>query len=105
MLVDADNRVGAGLNDQVKIVTSTKLFLQSSFLLYIVPIFGLLIGALFGQVLADKMGFDIDPSLVSAVTAVFFLAMTFVAIKMGTRRLQADVFMPKIVEITKRAEP
>lgn len=103
MQVEAVNRVGAGLNDQVKIVTSTKHFLQSSFLLYIVPIIGLLIGALLGQSLAEQMNLGIDPSLASAITAMLFLAVTFLAIKIGTSRLQSDAFMPKIVEIIERA--
>ena len=102
MLIEAENRVGAGLNDQVKIVTSTRHFLQSSFLLYIVPIIGLLIGALIGQAITEKIELAIDPSLVSAVTAVIFLAVTFLAIRVATRRLQAEAFMPKIVAISER---
>lgn len=104
MQVEAVNKVGAGLNDQVKIVTSTKHFLQSSFLLYIVPIIGLLIGALIGQAIAERIELGIEPSLLSAVTAIVFLIATFMAIRVGTQRLQADVFMPRIVEIKERAE-
>jgi len=99
MLVDAFNAVNAQVNDQVKIVTSTRHFLQSSFMLYIVPIIGLLIGALLGQTIGERAAWGIDPSLLSALMAVIFLAATFVGIRIGTRALKREVFMPRIVEI------
>ncbi len=99
MLVDAFNAVNAQISDQVKIVTSTKHFLQSSFMLYIVPIIGLLIGALLGQAIGERVDWGLDPSLLSALTAVVFLAGTFFAIRIGTRALKREVFMPRIVEI------
>lgn len=104
MLVDAYNAVGAKIDDRVRIVTSTKHFLLSSFILYIVPIIGLLVGALIGQVIGEKQALDIDPSMVSAVTAVIFLVVTFLVIKIGTRSLNREVFMPHIVAIQTHAE-
>lgn len=99
MYVDAFNAVGAEVSDRVKIVTSTKHFLQSSFMLYIVPIIGLLVGALSGQAIGEKMSSKIDPSLLSAIMAMIFMTATFIAIKFGTRGLKREVFMPRIVEI------
>lgn len=99
MLVDAYNAVGANTADRVKIVTSKKHFLQSSFLLYIVPIIGLLIGALIGQEIGESSSLGIDPSLLSALLAVAFLAVTFLGIRIATRKLKREVFMPRIVEI------
>ena len=104
MLVDAFNAIGAKIGDRVKVVTSTKHFLQSSFMLYIVPIIGLLIGALIGQELAERMGLGIDPSLLSAIFGVTFLAATFIGIKIGTRALKREVFMPRIVEIQSKVD-
>jgi len=104
MLIDAYNAVGAQLDDQVKIVTSTKHFLQSSFMLYIVPIIGLLVGALVGQTAAEQFSLGIDPSLFSAITAVIFLVITFFAIRLGTRSLKREAFMPHIVGIQSRTE-
>jgi sigma-E factor negative regulatory protein RseC len=98
MLVDALNQVGAAVGDQVKIVTSTRHFLQSSFMLYIVPIIGLLIGALLGQSVGERSASGIDPSLLSALTAVVFLVVTFLAIRFATRKLRREAFMPRIVE-------
>ncbi len=98
MLVDAFNAIGANIDDRVKVVTSTKHFLQSSFVLYIVPIIGLLIGALIGQELGENSNFGIDPSLLSALMAVAFLLVTCVIIRVATGKLKREVFMPRIVE-------
>ncbi len=104
MLVDAFNAIDAQVSDQVKVVTSTRHFLQSSFMLYIVPIIGLLIGALIGQTIGEKTALGIDPSLLSALCGVLFLAATFIAIRFGTRSVKREVFMPRIVEIQHQSD-
>ena len=104
MLVEALNPIGAKTGDRVKIATSTKHFLQSSFMLYIVPIIGLLIGALIGQELGERAVIDLDPSLLSALFGVVFLAATFLAIRFGTRALKREIFMPRIINIQAQAD-
>lgn len=99
MLVEAFNPIGADISDRVKVVTSTKHFLQSSFVLYIVPIIGLLIGALIGQGIGEMTDVAVDPSLLSAILGTAFLAGTFLCIKIGTRALKREIFMPRITEI------
>lgn len=99
MAVEAYNQAGGQVNDRVKVVTSTKNFLQSSFLLYIVPIIGLLIGAGIGQTIAEGRPGMIDPSLLSALIGSLFLVMTFVAIRFFTRKVKREKFMPTIVSI------
>jgi len=97
MLVDAVNTIRAQVGDQVKIVASTKHFLQSSFMLYIVPIIGLLIGALIGETIAEKTQVGMDPSLLSALMSVVFLVVTFLLIRLATMRLKREAFMPRII--------
>lgn len=104
MLVDSFNAIGANVGDRVKVATSTKHFLQSSFMLYIVPIIGLLIGALIGQTIGENSEFGIDPSLLSALMAVVFLIGTFLSIKIGTRTIKREVFMPRIIAIQSRPD-
>lgn len=99
MLVEAFNVIGAEVGDRVKVVTSTRNFLQSSFMLYIVPVIGLLIGAGAGQWLATSFPLGIDPPLLSALLGVAFLVGTFLSIRVGTRALSRELFMPKIVAI------
>lgn len=104
MLVEAFNPIGAQVSDRVRVVTSTKHFLQSSFMLYIVPIIGLLIGAFIGQGIAGMTDVGIDASLLSALLGVTFMAGTFLIIKLGTQALKREIFMPRIVEIQAKAD-
>lgn len=104
MLVEAFNAIDAQIGARVKIVTSTRHFLQSSFMLYIVPIIGLLIGALIGQEIGEKGVLEIDPSLLSALMAVIFLVTTFFGIRIATAKLKREVFMPRIVAIQKQSD-
>jgi sigma-E factor negative regulatory protein RseC len=104
VLVEAFNQAGGHVHDQVKVVTSTKNFLLSSFMLYIVPIIGLLIGGLIGQSIGKSSEMGIDPSLLSALFGVVFLLGTFLIINFVTRNLKREIFMPKIVSIYSQAE-
>ena len=104
MTVEALNQVGARLHDRVKVVTTTKSFLQSSFLLYIVPIVWLLLGAYLGQVIGENSSGVLDPSLASALMGVAFLVCSFLVIRFFTRHLKREKFMPKIVSIQLSAE-
>ncbi len=99
MLVEAFNQIGAEVGEKVKVVTSTKHFLQSSFILYILPVVGLLIGAIAGQYIAESTDIGVDPKLLSALIGVAFLVGTFLCIRVGTRALHREIFMPRIVEI------
>jgi sigma-E factor negative regulatory protein RseC len=99
MVVEAYNQAGGQVDDRVKVVTSTKNFLQSSFLLYIVPIIGLLIGGGIGQAIGEWNPALIDPSLLSALMGSLFLVLTFLAIRFFTRKLKREKFMPIIVSI------
>lgn len=104
MLVEAFNTIGAQVGDRVKVVTSTKSFLQSSFMLYIVPIIGLLIGAGVGQVIGETYPLGIEPTLLSAILGVAFLVGTFLCIRVGTRALSKELYMPRITEIQPQAD-
>ncbi len=97
MLVESFNQIGAQVGDRVKVVTSTKHFLQSSFVLYILPVIGLLIGAISGQLIAEYTQVAIDPQLLSALIGVAFMVGTFLSIRVGTRALKREIFMPKII--------
>ena len=105
MLVEAYNQVGGQLNDRVKLVTTTRNFLQSSFLLYIVPVLGLLVGALLGQAIGERADVPLDPSLLAALCGSGFLVTTFLAIRFVTRSWKKEAYMPRIVAIEYSSQP
>lgn len=98
-LVEAHNLLGAKVGDKVKLATSSRTFLQSSFLLYIVPLLFLIVGAVSGQLLGSHFGLGIDPNLLSAIIGVAFLCLSFVLIRVGSRAIPRDLIMPRVVEI------
>jgi sigma-E factor negative regulatory protein RseC len=98
-LIEAQNSLAASIGDQVLIATTTKSFLQSSFLLYIVPLIALVIGAVTGKLVGENLDTGLDPNLLSAIFGVFFMIGSFVILRVGSNALTQDSYMPKIVEI------
>lgn len=99
MVMEAENSLGASVGDRVKIVTSSKHFLQSSFILYIVPLLALLVGGILGHVVGERMEGGPDPDLLSAVIGTAFLVASFFIIRVATRAIPRDNYLPRIVEI------
>lgn len=97
--IDAQNSLGASVGENVRIATSTKSFLQSSFLLYIVPLIALVIGAVVGKLTGENLATGLDPNLLSAVFGVFFMIGSFVILRVGSTALDQESYMPKIVAI------
>jgi sigma-E factor negative regulatory protein RseC len=104
MLIDAHNQLGAQVGDKVKVVTSSKSFLQSSFILYIVPLLALVAGAALGQVLGERLQVGADPNLLAAIFGIAFLVGAFLIIRVGSRAIPHGAFMPRIAEIVRDEE-
>jgi sigma-E factor negative regulatory protein RseC len=100
-LIEVHNLLGAEVGEQVRIATTTKSFLQSSFLLYIVPLIALVIGAIVGLLVGEKIPTGLDPNLLSAIFGVFFMSGSFVILRVGSSALNKESYMPKIIEILK----
>ena len=98
-LIEVHNLLGAEVGEQVRIATTTKSFLQSSFLLYIVPLIALVIGAIAGLLVGEKIPTGLDPNLLSAIFGVFFMIGSFVVLRVGSSALNKESYMPKIIEI------
>ena len=100
-LIEVHNSLAAEVGEQVRIATTTKSFLQSSFLLYIVPLIALVIGAIAGLLVGEKIPTGLDPNLLSAIFGVFFMCGSFVILRVGSNVLNKESYMPKIIEILK----
>lgn len=99
MQVDAHNPLNAQIGNRVKLVTSSRVFLRSSFILYIVPLIALVIGAVAGQQIGERIPNGPDPNLLAAIIGCAFLAGAFVTIRVGSRALPPEDYMPSITEI------
>jgi sigma-E factor negative regulatory protein RseC len=104
MLVEAHNLIGAEVGHKVRLVTSSKSFLQSSFLLYIVPLIALIVGAVAGHLVGESMPAGPDPNLLAALIGTAFLVGSFFVIRIGSRAIPKESFMPRIVEVLSEDE-
>jgi sigma-E factor negative regulatory protein RseC len=100
-LIEVQNPLAAEVGEHVRIATTTKSFLQSSFLLYIVPLIALVIGAVAGMLVGENLPTGLDPNLLSAIFGVFFMSGSFVILRVGSSVLNKESYMPKIIEILK----
>lgn len=98
-LIEVQNSLGAAIGDRVLIATSTKSFLQSSFLLYMVPLIALVIGAVVGKLVGEQLASGLDANLLSAIFGVFFMSGSFVILRVGSSVLHKENYMPKVVAI------
>ncbi|PLX71160.1 MAG: hypothetical protein C0614_14485 [Desulfuromonas sp.] len=98
-LVEVANPLGAHVGDRVRIVTTTRMFLKSSFVLYIVPLMALVVGAVAGKLLGETLIDTLDPDLLSAIFGLFFLVGSLVLIRVGSRALVQQNYLPRIAEI------
>lgn len=99
MAVEAHNSIGAEVGDRVTLTISSKKFLGSSFMVYIVPLVALLIGAGIGQAIGTRLDSGIDPELLSAIFGVAFLVGTFMTIKVGSKAIPRESYLPRIARV------
>jgi sigma-E factor negative regulatory protein RseC len=103
-LAEVGNRLAANVGDRVRIATSTRSFLHSSFYLYIVPLIALVAGAVVGKLVGERLATGLDANLLSAVFGVFFMIGSFVILRVGSRALQEESYKPQIVAILRDEE-
>jgi len=99
MHVEAHNPLGARVGDRVLLTVSSKTFLTSSFVVYIVPLLFMLAGGVLGQYLGENVVHTVAPQLLSALLGVAFLVGSFLTIRVGSRALKQEHYLPRIVRI------
>jgi len=103
-VVEAHNPIGAKVGDRVRLSINAKTLLQSSFIVYIVPLIALIIGALTGESIGRYLVDGPDPNLLAALFGVAFLVGAFLVIKVGSRALPKESYLPRIVGLVSTEE-
>jgi sigma-E factor negative regulatory protein RseC len=99
MEVEAINSAGASVGDRIVLSIQTSSLLKATFLIYIIPILSMLVGAFLGQKLAFDNG-NQDPSGFSALMAFLFLGVAVLFIKfIGKSMSLKKEYTPTIVRI------
>ncbi|MDX2447125.1 MAG: SoxR reducing system RseC family protein [Desulfobacterales bacterium] len=102
MEVDAINGAGAREGDRILLHFDTASLMKACFLLYLLPVGFMLMGAIFGHWLALKTGMNV--SLISALSGFLSLFLAFVMIRSKANTLgKNDAYKPKIVKILNHA--
>ncbi|HLA51329.1 MAG TPA: SoxR reducing system RseC family protein [Thermodesulfobacteriota bacterium] len=63
VIIEAENRINAKFGDRVVVMVGTATLLKASFILYLGPIAGLILGVVLGQMLVKQFTLDINPDL------------------------------------------
>jgi sigma-E factor negative regulatory protein RseC len=97
--VEVYNPDGAQVGDQVRLSVPTRSFLYSSFLLYIVPLIVLIIGAVIGKEIAPLFEIGLDANALSAIMGTGLMGLSFFGIRIATRLMNRKKYMPQITAV------
>ena len=96
--VEAINKVGAKVGDQIQLMVGTGSVLKAMFLLYLFPILSMLAGGAIGDWVAPGLG--LHPSIASAMMALLLFVIALFFVRMNGRRMaRKEAYRPKIVRI------
>lgn len=102
--VEVMNPVGAKEGDAVTIAIQTGSMIKLSALLYLFPVFSMILGAALGAYLAP--GYGIDESTLSALLAFLCFFLSFLIIRFTSGRISGnDRYHARIIQIKKRGMP
>lgn len=97
VIIEAENRVNAKFGDRVVVMVGTATILKASFILYLGPIAGLIIGVAIGQILVKQFAVDLNPDLLSGILGALFLIITFFGIRiLGKWLAKKEGFRPVV---------
>jgi len=98
--VEAINQADAREGDRILLHFETASLLKACFLLYIVPVGFMLIGAILGHWLA--LIFGVNTSLLSASSGFLCLILSFMVIRIKANRLgEREAYKPKVIRVIK----
>ena len=100
LLVKAQNSVGARVGQRVQLFIAPGSILAASFLLYIIPLFGLILGAIAGKLLLALVWPTLSSELLAAGAGLVTMAGALLGIRFYDRhRRSKERFMPRIIQV------
>lgn len=102
--IEVANPVGATAGDTVMVAFKTSQLVLLSFMLYVFPIIAMLVGAVFGNAIAENFGGD--PSVFAAFFGFLFFGIAMAVIKLkDSQARKTGKYQPFIVQIKKKGPP
>lgn len=100
MIMEVVNNIHAKVGERVKIGIKPGVYLKASFLLYILPIIAMIIGAIIGKEIAVYLSYSKSSDLFAIITGVILLIPTFIAMRLYNRKIEKDKsYQPVILEV------
>ena len=100
MEVAARNEAGAKVGDEVRVTVTSKTFLKASFLVYMVPVTALILGAVLGSTLGSALSAGVSSELFAVVFGLVLFFLSFVLMRMWTGGTKGgEKYCPVISEI------
>lgn len=100
VIIEAENVANAKFGDRVVVMVGTATLLKASFILYLGPIAGLIIGVVLGQLIVKQFAVNLNPDLLSGVLGFLFLVIAFFGIRLYGKSLEKrEGFRPVVVRI------
>jgi sigma-E factor negative regulatory protein RseC len=100
IIVKAKNSAGARVGQRVKLFIAPGSILAASFLLYVIPLFGLIMGAVAGKLFLAYVWPSLSSELLAAGAGLITMAGTFAGLRFYDRhRRSKESFMPKIIQV------
>lgn len=104
MEVEAINVADAAVGDRVQIAIESKTLLRAAFLLYVLPIVAMAIGAALGDDWGPKMGFD--ATLTSIVLGMGAFVAAFCIVRWyANHKASGNAYRPRITRILEHPAP
>jgi sigma-E factor negative regulatory protein RseC len=101
-VVTADNSFGARPGDTVELELAGRMELRLSLLIWVVPLVGLVAGAVAGMLIGGRLAVDEDLGVLAGAVAGFALAFLF--LRPIDRKAARDVrLVPRVARVTARA--
>jgi len=98
MSIEAINEAGARVGQKVRVRMRALAYVKGSLLFYGIPALSLIIGAVIGREVIAVRFSGADPDGVAAITAFALMALSFVAVKVVTRKAEKSVRYQPVVE-------
>ncbi|MBI3753375.1 MAG: SoxR reducing system RseC family protein [Deltaproteobacteria bacterium] len=100
VIIEAENVANAKFGDRVVVMVGTATLLKASFILYLGPIAGLIIGVVLGQIIVKQFAVNLNPDLLSGVLGALFLVIAFFGIRIYGKSLEKrEGFRPVVVRV------
>ncbi|HHY77073.1 MAG TPA: SoxR reducing system RseC family protein [Clostridiales bacterium] len=101
MILTTENTVGGKPGDLVEIELKTENFLYASFIMYGIPLIGLIIGLLGGYYGGRIFGYDENISqIIAAITGILFMSIGYICIKaLDPKIKRMNKFKPVLIRL------